>query len=81
MSMRCPHNNMRKQKYLIQLTLTRTFNNKPYYIMAYNIDTGFMGSTDERKEARVYEYEDAVQVCYAISLRFKGTEIPLMVKR
>lgn len=72
---------MRKPKYLIKLTLTRTFDNKPYYLMAYNIETGFMGSTYERKDARAYEYEDAVQVCYEISLKFKGTEIPLMVKR
>jgi len=79
--MRCPHNKMRKQKYLIELTLTKTFDNKPYYLMAYNIETGFMGSTYDRNNARIYEYEDAVQVCYEISLRFKGTEIPLMVKR
>lgn len=72
---------MRKQQYLIELTLTRTFDNKPYYLTAYNLETGFMGSTYERKEARAYDYQEAIQVCYEISLRFKGIEIPLMVKR
>lgn len=79
--MRCPHNKMKKQKYLIELTLTKTYDNQPYYLMEYNLETGFMGSTYERKQARTYDYNEAVQICYEISLKFKGVEVPLMIKR
>lgn len=72
---------MEKQTYLIELTKTRTHDNKPYYLTAFNVETGFMGFTYERKEARAFTFAEAVQTCYAIALRYKGIEVPLMVKR